>query len=61
MYCNIRSKLQLLDHSSIKKFYSYISGCAFQDLALMTNPIFSWLVDCAMDTTVKATYCAYDR
>ena len=40
---------------------SYLTGCPFQDVSVVSNPNFFWLVDCAMDTTVKHTYCAYDR
>jgi endonuclease/exonuclease/phosphatase family metal-dependent hydrolase len=40
---------------------NYLSGCSFQELPLVKDPMFSWLVDFSVDTTVKRTYCAYDR
>ena len=40
---------------------SYLSAAELATLELFTSPTYNWLVDSAVDTTVSATDCAYDR
>ena len=40
---------------------SYLSAAELATLTLFTSPTYTWLLDSAVDTTVSATDCAYDR
>ena len=40
---------------------SYLSRTRYNQLDLVTDPRFSWLINSSVDTTVSASHCAYDR
>ena len=54
-------KIILSSKCHTQSFCSYLSGCPFQDLEIVTYPFASWLIDFSVDTTTTPTYCAYDR
>jgi len=40
---------------------SYLSAAEWQNLDMVVDPQFTWLIDSNADTTVSNTDCAYDR